>query len=169
MLAYRNGVYSQQVSQRVSILHSHLIYRLDNLSELLLLREAYYCVHLRINRILEDKRRKEVCQVLVLLIREAHLDVQDVEPDYCIVHQLHKRLNLFLHLLKKLLVLRGKCSAGLRILVEIEIVLNRLRLLLDVLFEDLSEVVLQADDRMIVHRHQVLPQCVYFNRVLRTA
>lgn len=79
--------------------------------------------------------------MLVLLIREAHLDIQDVEPDNRIVHQLDKRLDLLLHLLKQLLVLRGKCSAGLRILVEIEIILNRLRLLLDILFQDLSKVV----------------------------
>ena len=123
-------------------------------------------MHLGVDRVLEDKRRQQVGEMLVLLVGVAHLDVEHVEADYCIVDQINEALDILHYLREELLVLGGQDRACLVDLIETEVLLDGLRLLLDVLQENLTEAVLQLDDRVVIHGAEVGSQRVDLHRVL---
>ena len=123
-------------------------------------------MHLGVDRVLENKRGQQVGEVLVLLVGVAHLDVEHVEADYCIVDQINEALDILHDLREELLVLGGQDRACLVDLIETEVLLDGLRLLLDVLQENLTEAVLQLDDRVVIHGAEVGSQRVDLHRVL---
>ena len=91
---------------------------MHNFLELRPLSQPNHSVDVRIYRVLEHKRGEQVRQMLILLIRKAHLDVQDVEANYCIVQKCDKPLDLLRDLLEKLLMLSGQYSRRLIHLVK---------------------------------------------------
>ena len=57
-------------------------------------------------------------------------------------------------------MLGGECCTGLIHLVEAHVLLDGFRLLLDIDLKDLSEVVFEFYNGVVVHRAQMLAQCV---------
>ena len=121
---------------------------------------------LGVDRIFEDKRGQQVGEMLVLLVGVAHLDVEHVEADHCVMDQINEALDILHYLREELLVLGGQDRACLVDLIETEVLLDGLRLLLDVLQENLTEAVLELDDRVIIHGAEVGSQRVDLHRVL---
>ena len=80
--------------------------------------------------------------------------------------QIYEALDILYYLREEFLVLGGQHRARLVHLIEAEVLLDGLRLLLDVLQEDLTEAVLQLDDRVVVHGAEVGSQRVDLHRVL---
>jgi hypothetical protein len=56
--------------------------------------ELKYSMNLAVNRILKDYASQKVCQTLTLIHILTRLDIEFVESDDRIVHQLNERLNL---------------------------------------------------------------------------
>ena len=121
---------------------------------------------LGVNRVFEDKRSQQVGEVLVLLVGVAHLDVEHVEADHCVMDQINETLDILHYLREEFLVLGGQHRARLVHLIETEVLVDGLRLLLDVLQENLTEAVLQFNDRVIIHGAEVGSQRVDLHRVL---
>ena len=119
-----------------------------------------------VDRVFQDKRGQQVGKMLVLLVGVANFDVEHVEADHCVMDQTNEALDIFHYLREELLVLGGQGRACLVHLIETEVLLDGLRLLLDVLQENLTEAVLQLDDRMVVHGAEVGSQRVDLHRVL---
>ena len=121
---------------------------------------------LGVNRVLEDKRGQQVGEVLVLLVGVAYLNVEHIEANHCVMDQINETLDIFNYLREEFLVLGGQHRARLVHLIETEVLVDGLRLLLDVLQENLTEAVLQLDDRVVVHGAEVGSQRVDLHRVL---
>ena len=123
-------------------------------------------MYLRVDWVLKDKRGQQVGEMLVLLVRVPHLNVEHVETDHCVMDQIYEALDILHYLREEFLVLSGQHRARLVHLIEAEVLIDGLRLLLDVLQEDLTEAVLQLDDRVVVHGAEVGSQRVDLHRVL---
>lgn len=80
--------------------------------------------------------------MLILLISHPHFDIQHIETDYRIMHKLYKALDLLYYLIEKLFVLKGKICTCRVYFKETHIFLYIFRLLLDVDFENFTEVIL---------------------------
>ena len=119
-----------------------------------------------VDRVFQNKRGQQVGKMLVLLVGVANFDVEHVEADHCVMDQTNEALDIFHYLREELLVLGGQGRARLVHLIETEVLLDGLRLLLDVLQENLTEAVLQLDDRVVVHGAEVGSQRVDLHRVL---
>lgn len=88
------------------------------------LGESDHCVDLRVNWVLQHQRGQQVCQVLVLLVLEANLDIEDVEADDGIVDESDETFDLFDDLLKKFFVLVSHGLPRLVDFVETQVVLD---------------------------------------------
>ena len=121
---------------------------------------------LGVNRVFEDKRGQQVGEMLVLLVGVAYLNVEHIEANHCVMDQINETLDIFNYLREEFLVLGGQHRARLVHLIETEVLVDGLRLLLDVLQENLTEAVLQLDDRVVVHGAEVGSQRVDLHRVL---
>ena len=111
----------------------------------------YYRMYLRVDWVLKDKRGQQVGEMLVLLVRVPHLNVEHVETDHCVMDQIYEALDILHYLREEFLMLGGQHRARLVHLIETEVLVDGLCLLLDVLQENLTEAVLQLDDRVVIH------------------
>ena len=89
-------------------------------------------MHLGVDRVLENKRGQQVGEVLVLLVRVAHLDVKHVEADHCVMDQINEAFDILHYLREEFLVLCGQHRARLIHLIEAKVLVDGLCLLFDV-------------------------------------
>ena len=127
---------------------------------------SYESMDIGVDGILENKRGKQISQVLILAALQTHLDLQLVKPYDSIMHQHNEALDLLDHLVEQdLVVLRH----GLVFAVHLEdgkVFYDGLLPCLNVLFQDCTEKVFEFDDGVVRHGGQMHPNHIELGGVL---
>lgn len=102
----RDWIYLDRLFESFTVLASDLIDNRHYLFELWSVLDADNGVHSRVDWVFKNEGGEQIGQVLVLLVREANLDVKNVEPDNSVMHQSHKAFHFLHDFIEQLFILR---------------------------------------------------------------